>query len=302
MRRSRLCWSRCRRMKSRRSGGSYLLRRWSSASPARLLRHCERSEATQPRRDAAGWKFGNSTCAPRLDGFASLAMTAALPRLAEQLDSRPPQAHFRTNREHEAGERMSPGDRAEQVAHLRRAVARIENTHGPRAARAERLSVTRALDRRLGGGLPSDGLCEIAPAAPADATAAFGFALALAARFMAGRGAGLLVIEDFAHLQGGVPVRARACRAWARSFPPYLRARARRVVVVPDDGGRVEKRRARCRDRRSLALGEIRSLRFPPSDARRPRRADAGAAGRADGAWAGAFDRGRDALRDRGQP
>jgi protein ImuA len=100
---------------------------------------------------------------------------------------------------------MSPGDRAEQVAHLRRAVARIENTHGPRAARAERLSVTRALDRRLGGGLPSDGLCEIAPTAPADATAAFGFALALAARFMAGRGAGLVAIEDFALLQSGVP-------------------------------------------------------------------------------------------------
>jgi protein ImuA len=98
---------------------------------------------------------------------------------------------------------MSPGDRAEQVAHLRRVV---ESTQSPRAARAERLSLTRALDRKLGGGLASDGLHEIAPAAPADAPAAFGFAMSLAARFMAARGlAGMLAIEDFALLQGGFP-------------------------------------------------------------------------------------------------
>ena len=83
---------------------------------------------------------------------------------------------------------MSPGDRAEHVARLRRAVERIENPEGLRAARrAERLSLTRALDRRLGGGLSRDGLHEIVP----DAPAAFGFAMALAARFMAARGASL---------------------------------------------------------------------------------------------------------------
>jgi protein ImuA len=99
---------------------------------------------------------------------------------------------------------MSPGDRAEHVAHLRRAVERIENA--PRAAaRAKRISLTRALDRRLGGGLASDALHEIVPAAPADTPATFGFALALAVRFMAAQGAGLFAVEDFALLQGGVP-------------------------------------------------------------------------------------------------
>ena len=96
---------------------------------------------------------------------------------------------------------MSPGDRAERVSHLRRMVERIEQ---PRAR--ARLSLTRGLDRRLGGGLAGDGLHEIAPAAPADAPAAFGFALSLAARFMAAREAsGLLAVEDFAFSQNGVP-------------------------------------------------------------------------------------------------
>jgi len=78
-------------------------------------------------------------------------------------------------------------DRAEHISHLRRAVARIESS--PRRESARALPLTRALDARLGGGLSGDGLHEIAPAAPADAPAAFGFALALAARFMAQSGA-----------------------------------------------------------------------------------------------------------------
>ena len=197
---------------------------------------------------------------------------------------------------------MSPGDRAEQVAHLRRAVARIENTHGPRAARAERLSLTRALDRRLGGGLPSDGLCEIAPAAPADATAAFGFALALAARFMAGRGAGLLAIEDFALLQGGVPfgpglvahgldlsrlvfVRAPDAPALFQTMEDALKSGA--LAVVIGEVWRLAKYDLSVSRRLTLAA------RAGPTPALLVR---------ADGAWARAFHRRRDALRDRRKP
>ena len=97
---------------------------------------------------------------------------------------------------------MSSNDRAEQVSFLRRAVETIERQRPH--ARAAKLSLTRALDRRLGGGLAGDGLHEIAPAAPADAPAALGFALSLAARFMAARGSsGLLAVEDFATTQEG---------------------------------------------------------------------------------------------------
>ena len=97
---------------------------------------------------------------------------------------------------------MSPSDRAERISHLRGMVERIEQA--PRAR--TRLPVARALDRRLGGGLAGDGLHEIAPAAPADAAAAFGFTLSLAARFMAARPlSGLLAVEDFAFTQNGVP-------------------------------------------------------------------------------------------------
>jgi protein ImuA len=101
-------------------------------------------------------------------------------------------------------ERMSSTDRAERITHLRRAVEQIER---PRDARqADRLKLTRELDRALSGGLSSDALCEIAPAEPADAPSAFAFALSLAAGFMAARRASaLLVVEDFALSQGGAP-------------------------------------------------------------------------------------------------
>jgi protein ImuA len=92
------------------------------------------------------------------------------------------------------------------MARLRRAVEEIEARSGPAEARAPRprLSLTRALDRMLGGGLAGDALHEIAPAAPGDGGAAMGFALALAARFMAARpAAGLILIEDFAAREFG---------------------------------------------------------------------------------------------------
>ncbi len=100
---------------------------------------------------------------------------------------------------------MSRGDGAEGMARLRRAVVEIEARSGPAETRAaQRLSLTRALDRALGGGLAVDALHEIAPASPGDGAAAMGFALALVARFMAERGAaGLILAEDFALCETG---------------------------------------------------------------------------------------------------
>jgi protein ImuA len=92
------------------------------------------------------------------------------------------------------------------LARLRRAVGEIEARSGPAEARAPGagLSLTRALDRALGGGLAGDALHEIVPATPGDGAAAMGFALALAARFMAEHSAaGLLMAEAFAGHDAG---------------------------------------------------------------------------------------------------
>ncbi len=100
---------------------------------------------------------------------------------------------------------MSPSGRAEGVARLRRVLEEIEMRAGAGAPRPQaRLSLGPALDAALGGGLAVDGLHEIAPAAPADGPAAFGFALSLAARRLCERRAsGLIVAEDFAVYDGG---------------------------------------------------------------------------------------------------
>ncbi len=100
---------------------------------------------------------------------------------------------------------MSRGGATEAMARLRRTVEGIEARSGPGQARAPlRLSLTRALDRALGGGLAGDGLHEIVPATPGDGAAAMGFALALAARFMAEHSAaGLILAEDFALRETG---------------------------------------------------------------------------------------------------
>ena len=96
---------------------------------------------------------------------------------------------------------MSPGGSAE-MARLRRAVAEIEAQGCQRAVR--RVSLARALDPALGGGLADDALHEIVPARPADGAAAMGFALALAARFLSRRpSAGLLIGEGFAEREAG---------------------------------------------------------------------------------------------------
>jgi len=100
---------------------------------------------------------------------------------------------------------MSPGDRAEGMARLRRAVAHIEAEAGPAGGGvARRLPLGRALDAALGGGLADDGLHEIAPAKPQDGAAAMGFALALAAGFLSRRPASALLIgEGFAAHEAG---------------------------------------------------------------------------------------------------
>jgi len=100
---------------------------------------------------------------------------------------------------------MSPGDRAEGMARLRRVVAQIEAGAGLAGERAgPRLPLTSALDSALGGGLADDALHEIAPAEPADGAAAMGFALALAARFLSQRPASALIVgEGFAAHEAG---------------------------------------------------------------------------------------------------
>jgi len=94
---------------------------------------------------------------------------------------------------------MSGG--SETVAHLRCAIAGIEAEARPGRPRPSfRLSVARALDGALGGGLSGDALHEIHPAAAGDGAAAMGFALCLAARFCmaSSRRASILIAsEDF---------------------------------------------------------------------------------------------------------
>jgi protein ImuA len=102
---------------------------------------------------------------------------------------------------------MSQGGKAESMAHLRSAIAGIEAHSESASPRAPfKLSVARAFDGALGGGLSDDSLHEIAPAQPGDGAAATGFALALAARFVAASArssTALLVSEDFCARETG---------------------------------------------------------------------------------------------------
>ena len=102
---------------------------------------------------------------------------------------------------------MARDGRAEKMALLRGAIAGIEARAGAAAAPPPRLAVARALDAALGGGLSGDALHEIAPARPGDAAAAMGFALALAARFVAiapDAACALLIVEETAAREAGV--------------------------------------------------------------------------------------------------
>ena len=101
---------------------------------------------------------------------------------------------------------MSQNGKTERMAHLRSAIAGIEAYCGPAQPRAPaRLSLARAFDPMLGGGLSQDGLHEIAPAHAGDGAAALGFALALAARFAAAGPSQtvLLASEDFCAHEAG---------------------------------------------------------------------------------------------------
>src|SRR5580704_15823181 len=99
---------------------------------------------------------------------------------------------------------MSWGGSAEGMARLRRVVTQIEAGAGPSERAPRRLKLARALDSALSGGLADNALHEIAPAEPADGSAAMGFALALAARFLSERpSSALLIGEGFANHETG---------------------------------------------------------------------------------------------------
>lgn len=108
---------------------------------------------------------------------------------------------------------MSSPDRSERIVFLRETIARLERT-GPEGAPAPVASVRvplageagSRLDRALGGGLPLSALHEVLPEEPADAPAALGFALALAARCGDSSGRPIVwVVEDFAAHEWGAP-------------------------------------------------------------------------------------------------
>jgi protein ImuA len=102
---------------------------------------------------------------------------------------------------------MSLGGRAD-AARLRSVIAEMEARAGsapagePRPVR--RVALASAFDPALGGGLASDALHEIVPAAPADGAAAMAFALALVARFLErDSSAGFVIGESFAAEEAG---------------------------------------------------------------------------------------------------
>ncbi len=96
-------------------------------------------------------------------------------------------------------------DLAERLSLLRRDIAGIAAAAPPAGvARAHVPLGAAGLDRPLAGGLATAALHEITAAAPGDAPAAAGFALALAARLAAPRNAPLVWIgEDFAGREQG---------------------------------------------------------------------------------------------------
>lgn len=104
---------------------------------------------------------------------------------------------------------MSPGGRSERVERLRAEIARLETDGAARfpAGAPRRVALGRdlSLDRVLRGGLLRGGLTEVVPARPADAGAASGFALALAARFAHTGGTILWIVEDGAAREDGLP-------------------------------------------------------------------------------------------------
>src|ERR1700722_17124349 len=192
---------------------------------------------------------------------------------------------------------MAQGGKAESMAHLRSAIAGIEAHSGPVPARAPlKLSLARSLDGALGGGLADDSLHEIAPAQAGDGAAALGFALALAARFVAASRP-----SKAAWL--GRSLWAGGCRSWARLWPARLRSHARCASLAVDDGRGAQERRAGGRGRRNVEFGApLWPRRFAPSAACGKGGPRAGPAYSWRRFWAGRrhFQRRRNAFRDRG--
>lgn len=114
---------------------------------------------------------------------------------------------------------MSPSGRSEQMGALRDVIARIEGgdafapmfdrTDTPRKVALGRAGNVLAIDRLLRGGLLRGTLNEVVAVSAGDAGAACGFALALAARFVAEKGRlaapVVWVMEDAARAEGGAP-------------------------------------------------------------------------------------------------
>jgi protein ImuA len=122
----------------------------------------------------------------------------------EHFQAKPPLRVKKMRRDEEPGafSENAPAGRSERLAILRQKIACADEIPFPR------ISIG-GLDRMLRGGLCGGALHEIAPGAPSDGAAACGFALALAARFMAaapaGRSAIVWIVEDFAAIEGGAP-------------------------------------------------------------------------------------------------
>ena len=190
---------------------------------------------------------------------------------------------------------MSFSDRAERISHLRRAVEAV----GRDRARASRPAAARPRARRQDSAAASRSTACTRSPRPRRPTApaAFGFALSLAARFMAARGAGgLLAVEEFALTQNGAP------------FGPGLVAHgldlSRLVFVRAPDAATLFQTLEDALKSGALAVvvGEL--WRLPKYDLAVSRRltlaARAGAdAGAADAAARAGFERRRDALRGR---
>jgi protein ImuA len=100
---------------------------------------------------------------------------------------------------------MSPPGVAERLALARKALATCAHVAGRTGGAPSRTGAA-ALDRLLGGGLPAGAAHEIRAARPADAGAATGFALMLAALLAAGRAA-VWIADGMAGIEAGAPYR-----------------------------------------------------------------------------------------------
>ncbi len=126
---------------------------------------------------------------------------------------------------------MSQGGLSERIGFLRRRIAAIEaRDGGPLPRLPDRPGEERsgdALDALLGSG--RGGLSEVLPARPPDAPAAMAFALALALRARAARGGGalVLIVEDLAGREFGLPY-GRGLAAAGVDLSRFALVRARR--------------------------------------------------------------------------